>query len=317
MSSATFDTTWPADTVEFLPGHDDLLVVGTYLLREATDTTPMSRVGELILMGIDDQLKVLQRIELGAVLDIKWRDRIAAAATADGTIAFFEHTDRMLARLSDVSTASEGVLCLAVGWSTEGRLATSQSDGSLCIVDAQAFSASDSWHACDFEAWTVSWDTFNPHVLFSGGDDCMWKMWDSRDYQSPTFKSNRRDAGITTFAPSPHTEHLLAVGSYDSTLQLYDIRSPRTALSTAGVGGGVWRAKWHPSAARKDDILVACMHDGFKLVRLPGGDVVQGFDEHLSFAYGADWARGPGNDTDKTRVASCSFYDHTLKIWEA
>lgn len=48
----SFDTVWPADTVEFLPNHDDLLVVGTYLLREATQDTPMSRVGELILLRI-------------------------------------------------------------------------------------------------------------------------------------------------------------------------------------------------------------------------------------------------------------------------
>lgn len=317
MSSATFDTTWPADTVEFLPGHDDLLVVGTYLLREATATTPMSRVGEVILIGIDEQLTVLQRFELGAVLDIKWRDRIAAAATADGSVAFFESSDLKLARVSDVTVAPDGVLCLAVGWSSEGRLASSQSDGSLCVVDAQDFSASESWHACDFEAWSVAWDTFNPHVLYSGGDDCMWKMWDVRSYQSPTFTSRRRDAGITTFAPSPHTEHLLAVGSYDSTLQLYDIRSPRTALGTADVGGGVWRAKWHPSPARKDDVLVACMHDGFKLIRFSDGEVVQRFDEHTSLAYGADWARGSAHSSGRTRVASCSFYDHTLKIWEA
>ena len=55
MASLSFDTTWPADTVEFVPGHDDLLVVGTYLLREKTEETPMSRVGELILLRVGDE----------------------------------------------------------------------------------------------------------------------------------------------------------------------------------------------------------------------------------------------------------------------
>lgn len=81
--------------------------------------------------------------------------------------------------------------------------------------------------------------------------------------------------------------------------------------------------KWHPSAHRKHDLLVACMHDGFKIVRFDGqvstqlclgsGDIVQHFDEHNSLAYGVDWSFDPsGHDT---LIASCSFYDHTLRLW--
>lgn len=38
------------------------------------------------------------------------------------------------------------------------------------------------------------------------------------------------------------------------------------------------------------------------------------FDEHESMAYGADWspARMEG---EGDVVASCSFYDHTVKVW--
>ncbi len=38
-------------------------------------------------------------------------------------------------------------------------------------------------------------------------------------------------------------------------------------LTEVDVGGGAWRIKWHPSSARKHDLLVASMHDGFKVVR--------------------------------------------------
>lgn len=85
--------------------------------------------------------------------------------------------------------------------------------------------------------------------------------------------------------------------------------------------------KWHPSPERKNDLLIACMHDGCKVVRfdLSGdedaflsvtgeGDVVRHFDEHKSMAYGVDWcyAQREGDSI----IASCSFYDHKLCLWK-
>lgn len=92
------------------------------------------------------------------------------------------------------------------------------------------------------------------------------------------------------------------------------------------VGGGVWRIKWHPSASRKNDALVACMHDGFKVVSLPVEradeqiakelpSILARNDSHASLAYGADWSYAPVSHTGKSLVASCSFYDHMLQTW--
>lgn len=89
--------------------------------------------------------------------------------------------------------------------------------------------------------------------------------------------------------------------------------------------------KWHPSTTRKGDLLVACMHDGFKVVRFatsgmqdplfmrndPTWEVIKRFDEHKSLAYGADWSFASSEDAGKTIVGSCSFYDHILHIWKA
>lgn len=103
-------------------------------------------------------------------------------------------------------------------------------------------------------------------------------------------------------------------------------------LVHADVGGGAWRVKWHPSATRKDDLLVACMHDGFKIVNfnLDGSGnnqedknwkVTKRFDAHESLAYGVDWSfeylKGEDNATEdpETLIASASFYDHALHLW--
>lgn len=158
------------------------------------------------------------------------------------------------------------------------------------------------------------------------------------------------DAGITTVQNHPYVEHLLAVGrsvsasipdtvvdtfkcSYDSMVSLFDMRKPLVPLSKTDVGGGAWRVKWHPSASRKNDLLVACMHDGFKLLRFDelgsepasligpysgsSGSIVQHFDKHESLAYGVDWSFAQSSNDKKTAIASCSFYDHSLRFWSA
>ena len=91
-----------------------------------------------------------------------------------------------------------------------------------------------------------------------------------------------------------------------------------------GVDGGAWRVKWHPSADRKGDLLVACMHDGFKIIRVDvnttasegdnRGDVRKHFTAHQSLAYGADWSFMDDDGRD-TLIATCSFYDHALHLW--
>jgi diphthamide biosynthesis protein 7 len=78
--------------------------------------------------------------------------------------------------------------------------------------------------------------------------------------------------------------------------------------------------KWHPSPTRKEDILVAGMHDGFKVAKAHHREdvtweIVKRFDDHKSLAYGADWSFAPLGVDGKTLIASCSFYDHMLHLW--
>ena len=98
-------------------------------------------------------------------------------------------------------------------------------------------------------------------------------------------------------------------------------------LSQPNVGGGVWRVKWHPSATRSHDLLVAAMHDGFKIVHfhdVGGGassptseetwEVTTTFGKHASLAYGVDWSHS--GVAGETVIGSASFYDHTLYTWK-
>ena len=121
------------------------------------------------------------------------------------------------------------------------------------------------------------------------------------------------------------------MNSYDATVRIFDTRKPLVPVTQANVGGGAWRVKWHPNSERCRDLLVACMHDGFKVVRFSSSvmasednhsndgqewEVIKHFDAHESLAYGVDWAHGDtGHTAGDTLIASCSFYDHVLYTW--
>jgi len=150
------------------------------------------------------------------------------------------------------------------------------------------------------------------------------------------YSTIRWDAGVTCIQSHPFDPNQIAVGryalplsvklfiqletrSYDETVRIFDPRNLLRPVSGLSVGGGVWRVKWCPQPERKTDLLVACMHDGFKVTRISDAGsenkIIQEFREHESLAYGVDWCHAKAKRNGKSLVGSCSFYDHKLHIW--
>lgn len=90
-----------------------------------------------------------------------------------------------------------------------------------------------------------------PHTVFTGADDCAFKAWDVRTLcttpisydtnqtESPvcTYRNTKsHEAGVCTLSPSPHVPHILATGSYDERVRLWDLRQPARPLLCAEVG---------------------------------------------------------------------------------
>ena len=64
-------------------------------------------------------------------------------------------------------------------------------------------------------------------MVFSGADDCYFKAWDTRAEPAAAVFSNRRthSAGVCTISPHPVDAHLVATGSYDEHVRLWDVRN--------------------------------------------------------------------------------------------
>ncbi|KAH9065753.1 WD40-repeat-containing domain protein [Lactarius vividus] len=329
----SIDTVLPADSVEFCPHPEasDIFVCGTYNLEDqqsdqATSQSPAAQIrrGQCLVFEAhsenseDISVSKTQEISLPAVLDLKWchtepsRQPILAVADSEGNVNLFEWSlqQKQLCNASSLRVAPSHVLCLSLDWSerraptsTASSLVVSLSDGKLTLLEPDQTVLGLPTLT---EPWCVAWNYWDTNVIYSGGFD----------------------AGVTSIQSHPNIEHLIAVGSYDCTVRLFDTRKPLIPLAQAGVGGGAWRVKWHPSPSRNCDLLVAAMHNGFKILSFhdigdkprrhsdgsnENWEVQKRYDGHASLAYGVDWSYQSWQD--QTLVASASFYDHALHLW--
>ncbi|KAL4151525.1 hypothetical protein PRNP1_008467 [Phytophthora ramorum] len=281
------------------------------------------------------------------IFDIKWNTEamngkaVLGAATAGGSLELYElaqgdgdESNSTLCHSGLATEANADSMCLSLDWnnrvhsSAQPSICVSHSDGTLSVWDiaSQGIVRQAKWRAHDLygspiEAWITAFNCHDPNVLFSGADDATLKGWDLRaGTAAPTFKNARQfSMGVCSIQFHPHDERLVAVGSYDEQIAVWDHRSMTRPLAVHGAGGGVWRLKWHPAANRKELLLAACMHNGFQVLELAGETTLRkaaSYDRHDSLAYGVDWWLHPAALAAKAPVVgSVSFYDHVFHVW--
>jgi len=293
-------------------------------------------------------------IDLCGILDIKWMNNISDEAAFFGVVDAEGHFQLLKLDDSHVEPVlkehlSDKSLGLSLGWAPQQsphRVTVSDSAGCITVFDLSSSKASvvSTWNAHGYEAWITAFHNTDANILYSGGDDCRLKRWDLRDTTSATFTSRRHTMGVCSVESHPWKSHILATGSYDEELIVWDDRNMRQPLTSANLGGGVWRIKWDPFSG--ENILTATMYNGTHIIDasnlgLPALPVVAEYTDH-NLAYGADWCRLTSDGRQRCRklsplesdsennshnsstddksdniylISTCSFYDHALHLW--
>ncbi|KAJ2412880.1 hypothetical protein GGI10_003413 [Coemansia sp. RSA 2530] len=368
-SLASFDPVYCADSLEFCPYNaKQRFLIGTYQLlktgnasdQAATDdnqeltSADAQRVGRIYVCDFAEGdsgpgIVERQRIETSAIFDIKWSynrvngRELVGAACADGKVHVYAADDSSEGSYLSLLGASdsESSMCCSLDWSNKlaesssPEIVASQSDGTLRILKLgdSCVETVREWHAHDAEAWISAFDYWSTSSVYSGGDDMRFKGWDSRmDGSSPVFSSRRHQAGVCSIQSNFHRQFMVATGSYDETVMIWDTRNMRAPTAEFNVGGGVWRLKWHPEEPTQ--LLVGAMYGGFHVldVAVDGLGLLEraplpeagyavamerqvSFMKHESIAYGADWCQASDDPEAGWLVGTCSFYDHLVHLW--
>ncbi|KAF0877394.1 DPH7 methyltransferase, partial [Crocuta crocuta] len=335
-----------------LEGRRHLLVCGTYQLRkpEGPPAAPKSksgldadepqiRLGRLYLYSFNADssacpLLEIQRRDASAILDMKWchvpvaGHALLGVADAGGSIELLRLVESETAYTLQPSSGfalEKQCLALSLDWSIgkTGRasdqplkIISSDSKGQLHLLDVNeqgpGLQEVATWQAHDFEAWISAFNYWQTEIVYSGGDDGLLKGWDTRAPGTSVFTSRRHSMGVCSIHSSPHQEGILATGSYDEHVLLWDTRNMKQPFADMSAEGGVWRLKWHPF--RHHLLLAACMHSGFKIFNCQKATeekqeactVSASHTLPNSLVYGADWSWLGVHSVSQNHQPSCS-----------
>jgi diphthamide biosynthesis protein 7 len=180
-------------------------------------------------------------------------------------------------------------------------------------------------------------------IVLSGGDDMKCKIWDIRCCCSDTSSSssnsstnnniqvplkpiyiiNDFNAGVTMISPNPNNEYIIAIGSYDESLSIYDLRCFNTTTSSSSssnnnkpkllykyndCGGGIWRIKWHQYNDEK--LLLAVMYNGSQIIQLPHGTTSSSSMEETEDLLSSSSLQVNNNNNNNNNIISKHFTKH-------
>ncbi|KAL3615697.1 ornithine decarboxylase antizyme with +1 programmed ribosomal shift Spa1 [Castilleja foliolosa] len=135
---------------------------------------------------------------------------------------------------------SNGAKISCISWNTYIRnyLVSCDFDGVVQTWDVNTGNRFSRHKEHQNRLWSVDFSRVDPMRFASAGDDCSVRLWSTNEKNSVSVISNRATVCCVQF--SPYSSHLLAFGSVDKNIYLYDLRHTRAPWCTiAGHGDTV------------------------------------------------------------------------------
>eukprot|EP00250_Pteridium_aquilinum_P013719 c21529_g1_i2 orf=300-1604(-) len=157
-----------------------------------------------------------------------------------------------------------------LSWSTlkEGYLLSGSDDAQICLWDISSsvgsnglVEATQCFQAHSGVVEDVAWHLSHDNLFGSVGDDRQLFIWDLRSstVEKPSQSVKAHDAEVNCLAFNPFNEWVLATGSADSTVALYDLRKLSKPLhSFVNHTDEVFQIGWNP---KNETILASCGAD--------------------------------------------------------
>jgi len=146
-----------------------------------------------------------------------------------------------------------------------GRLLSGSDDTHICVWDVEATHANPQAvdPATTYKGHTnvvedVVWHYSRPSIFASVGDDKMLMVWDERE-DAPTQQVQAHTAEINCVHFNPFNEYLIATGSADKTVALWDMRNTSSKLHAFDWHSDeVIQVQWSPKV---ETLLGSCGQD--------------------------------------------------------
>ena len=222
-----------------------IFACGSYVLNKESG----HRSGQITLCDASGEVLKQSSPELAGVLDMKWRhDSTLAVASADGSLTVYDthlgDADTPITNVASDTSPEEGLYLsldacsrnIVVSTQNGSILSYSVGDGNCRLSDKKT--GAHCLFGENVPAWIVAKSRFSTDLICSGGDDMVIRLWDLRCLGAPTAAASKtHTAGVTSAMFSPSCEHLLAVGSYDEHISIWDIRNMRKEVGDIHAGG--------------------------------------------------------------------------------
>ncbi|KAI9472482.1 MAG: WD40-repeat-containing domain protein [Benjaminiella poitrasii] len=135
--------------------------------------------------------------------------------------------------------------CLTWSPYLKSQLISSDYDGRVVALDVMSGIRTHTFDEHTKRVWSVDVSDVNPTLIASGSDDMTVKVWSLSQYSKQSVCQLESKGNVCCVQFAPNNGHLLAVGSSDHTLSLYDLRNPAEPLQVCeGHKKAVSYIKW-------------------------------------------------------------------------